>query len=255
MSIDSFVFIGIKNFIITDKITKKVECKIPHMVSISLSDETAQDFLRGGYGNPKLLTIFGDRDCKLEGSTATLTTDLLKILSNNKIETKTKPEMFVEEISIANGKFSLANTPAPNGVLDVFRIDTTTGKEIKPSLTIGSPSTNVTDFSISGKDITCNAAVTKIIVYYQSAVEVETIEAKDSTPKNYAGHGLLLAKEIETGTLYSAWIDCPNMTIQPSFKTQSKNEAAAPEAVALNIDLLMDTAKGYPYSLDFKATV
>lgn len=252
MGISSFAFIGIRDFVITSKATKKIEGRIPHVVSINLSDETAQDFLRGGYGTPKLLTLFGDRDCKLECATSTMSTELYKILTNNTVETKTKAEMFEEDIDIAGGKFTLANAPAANGVFSVFKIDGFTGKEVKPEMKVGSPATNETDYSITGKEITCHSSVTKIRVYYEALVEVETIEARDNTPKNYAGAGLLVAKEIETGTLYTAWFDCPNMTVQPSFKIQAKNDSGAPEAVTLNIDLMFDTLKGYPYAIDFQ---
>ena len=247
----SFAFIGIKDFVIRDRITKAVECSLKHMVNISLSDETAQEFLRGGYGNPKLLTLFGDRNCKLEGQTATMTTDLLRVMSNNKILTKTKPEQQVEILTLSEGGFTLKSTPSSGVSPTIFKIDDATGKEIKPALKVGEPTSNETDYSISGTKITCHNSVKKIIVYYDADIEVETIEATDNTPKNYEGSGLLVAKEIETGTLYKAWIECPNMTVQPSFNMQSKNETGAPDPVSLNIDLLVDASKGYPYSLSF----
>lgn len=247
----SFAFIGIKDFVIRDRITKQVECSLKHMVNINLTDETAQEFLRGGYGNPKLLTLFGDRDCRLEGQTATMTTDLLKVMSNNGIVKKTKPEQQVETIEISGGKFTLKLNPTTGITPTIFKIDVASGKEVKPALVVGTPATKQTDYSISGKDITCHSSVAKIIVYYDADIEVETIEASDNTPKNYEGSGLLVAKEIETGKLYKAWIECPNITIQPSFSLQSKNENGAPDPVSLNMDLLVDTAKRYPYSLSF----
>lgn len=45
--IQSFAFIGIKNFIIRDKTTKAEACKLKHLVNINLTDETSQEFLRG----------------------------------------------------------------------------------------------------------------------------------------------------------------------------------------------------------------
>lgn len=251
MSLSSFAFIGIKDFVIRDRITKKVECSLKHMVNINLTDETAQEFLRGGYGNPKLLTLFGDRDCKLEGQTATMTTDLLKIQSNNQITKKTKPEQQVETISISGGKFSLKFAPSAGITPTIFKIDTATGKEVKPALKVGTPTSTETDYSISGKDITCHSSVQKIVAYYDADIEVETIEASDNTPKNYEGSGLLVAKEIETGKLYKAWIECPNMTVLPSFSLQSKNDSGSPNPVSVAVDLLVDTAKGYPYAISF----
>jgi len=248
-NIASFAFIGIKNFVFRDKTSKEVLCNLEHMVNISLTDETAQDFLRGGYGNPKLLTIYGDRDCKLEGTTATMTTDLMKIMSNNSVVTKTTPEQFVETLTLSGGVFTLTNTPSIGITPTIFKVDAD-GKIVKPALVVGTPATNATDYSIASTAITCHSSVTKIKVFYDSDVTVETIEAKDNTPKNYEVKGLLVCKEIETGNLYTAWIDCPNATVQPSFTLQGKNDSAAPDAVTVNIDLLVG-ADGYPYKLAF----
>lgn len=250
-SLASFAFIGIKDFVIRDRITKTVECSLKHMVNINLTDETAQEFLRGGYGNPKLLTLMGDRECRLEGQTATMTTDLLKVMSNNAIQTKTKAEQQVEILSGDGGSFSLTKDPSEGVAPTIFKIDETTGKEIKPALTVGEPASTETAYSISGKTITCHTSVKKIVVYYDADIEVETIEATSNTSKNYEASGLLVAKEIESGKLYKAWIECPNITVQPSFSLQSKNENGAPDPVTVSVDLLVDTVKGYPYSISF----
>ena len=88
-------------------------------------------------------------------------------------------------------------------------------------------------------------------MYYETSVEVETIEVKDVTPKNYEFAGLAVAKEIESGKLYRVWIEIPNGSIAPSYNIGAKNEASAPDSIELKIDCLMDTGKGYPISLSF----
>ena len=57
MKLESFAFIGIKNLVIKDRETHATKCLLPHLVNLSLNDETARDYLRGGFGNPKLLTV------------------------------------------------------------------------------------------------------------------------------------------------------------------------------------------------------
>ena len=249
--IEAFCFIGIKNFIIRDKTTHAVQCTLPHMVNIGIDDQTATEFLRGGYGNPKLLTLYGDRDCQLTGTTATQTVDLIKVMSNAVSSVKTKHLPIEETIVISGGKFTLANTPSTGIAPTIYAVDANTGKELKPALVVGTPATNATDYSINAKEITCNSAVTKIKVYYDTDIEVETIEMNDSTSKNYEGYGLLVAKDVITGQLYKAWIECPNMSIALNNKVGAKNDTGAPDAVEITVDL-MQGADGYPYALDFQ---
>ena len=58
MKLESFAFIGIKNLVIKDRETHATKCLLPHLVNLSLNDETARDYLRGGLGNPKPLFSF-----------------------------------------------------------------------------------------------------------------------------------------------------------------------------------------------------
>lgn len=245
----SFAFIGIKDLTFRKRGQSAIEAHLKHLVDINLSDETAVDYLRGGYNNPKLLTIYGDRDCKVEGNTATASTELLKIMTNNTTKVVTENRQKIETLDIVGGKFTLSETPVSDPGIQVYNI--VNGKKVTPALVVGSPTTNATDYSITGKEITCHSTVTQIVVYYYYSVEVETIEASGNTPKNYEVEGLLVAKEIETGDLLKVWLYAPNATIQPSFKLQAKNEASAPDAVGISIDMLMDDAKGYPYKLSF----
>lgn len=246
----SFAIIGIKDLVVKDKGTKAVQAKFSHLVNINISDELSTDYLRGGFSNPKLLTIYGDRDTTLTATSATMSTDLLKILTNSSTEIKTKSEQMVEDLVLSTGKFTIKETPTSGVAPTIFKLDEY-GKEVKPALTVGTPTSNEGDYSISGKDITCHSSVKKIRVYYETSVEVETIEVKDVTPKNYEFAGLAVAKEIESGKLYRVWIEIPNGSIAPSYNIGAKNEASAPDSIELKIDCLMDTGKGYPISLSF----
>ena len=248
----SFAFIGIKDFVIRDKTTHAVACTLKHMVGLDIEDTTAQDFLKGGLGMDKLLTLYGSRDCKLTGQTATQTTDLIKVMSNTSMVIKTKPQQQIEEPLLIGGKFTLNLVPSAGISPTIYKIDAN-GKEVKPALVVGSPTTKETDYSIANtKEITCHTSVTKIRVYYDSDIEVETLEMAENVSKNWEGSGLLLVKEIETGALYNAWLDCPNMSVQPSFKLSVANSESAPSPIDLTIDLMKDTAKGYPYAISFK---
>lgn len=252
--IDDYAFLGIRNYIIRDKNTHAVECTLPNMVNITIDDTTATDFLKGGYGNPKLLTLYGNRDCKLTGQTATQTMELLKIMNNATSTVKTKHLPVEETLTISGGKFTLSQVPSSGIAPTIYKIDTSTGKVLKPALVAGTPTSNVTDYSISTKTITCHSSVTKIKVIYDTDIEVETVEMTSSTPKNYEAYGLLVAKEIATGNIYKAWIECPNISITLSNKITVKNDTGAPDPIDIEIDLLIG-ADGYPYALDFQKEV
>lgn len=249
-SLGSFALVGIKDLVVKDKSTKAVQAKFSHLVNINISDELSTDYLRGGYSNPKLLTIYGDRDTTLTATSATMSTDLLKILTNSQVEVKTKSEQMVEDLEIKTGKFTVSAEITSGVAPTIYKLDEF-GKEVKPALTVGTPLSNEADYSISGKDITCHSSVKKIRVYYETMVEVETIEIKDVTPKNYEFSGIAVAKEIESGKLYKVWIEIPNGSITPSYNIGAKNEASAPDSVELTIDCLQDNAKGYPIAISF----
>lgn len=203
-----------------------------------------------GYGNPKLLTLYGDRNCQLTASTATQTTDLIKVMFNTTSIVKTKSLPVVETLTVSGGVFTLSKTPASGIAPTIFKVDTTTGKELKPALVAGTPTTNPTDYSISGTTVTCNSSVTKISVSYNAEIEVEALEMSDNTPKNWEACGILYCKEIETGNLYKAWLELPNISILPNASMSAKNENGAPDPVELTVDLMVG-ADGYPYALDF----
>lgn len=300
----SFALIGIKDLVAKDRTTKKVEANLKHLVNINITDELSTDYLRGGYTNPKLLTIYGDRDTTLTATSATMSTDLLKILSSTEAQIKTKSELMIEDLEaegsavpFADGEegksvFTLSADVTPNSTMTIFAIDQF-GKEVKPALVLGQPAEdgdiivhppvdggdngddglgggsdngdNAVDgvavqdiiyetgfeYSIDGRTITCDASITKIRVYYESLVEVETLEIADIVPKSFAFSGLAVAKEIESQKLYKVWIEIPNGSISPSYNISAKNEASAPDSIELTIECLQDTTKGFPIAISF----
>ena len=246
----SFALIGIKDLVVKDRATKAVEAKLSHLVNINIADELSSDYLRGGYTNPKLLTIYGDRNTTLTATSATMSTDLLKILTGTQSEVKTKLEQMVEEPALKEGKFTIKYEVASGAEPTIYALDEY-GKELKPALTVGTPTSEAGQYSITTKDITCHAGVKRIRVYYEASVEVETIELGNVTPKSYEIAGLAVAKEIETGKLYRVWVEIPNGSISPTYSISAKNEASAPDSVELTIDCLQDTSKGYPIAISF----
>lgn len=247
MALASYAFIGIKNLIFKNKTTGEVECNVKHLVDLNLTDQMNEDFLRGGYGYNKLMTVYSGRETKLEGSTATQTTSLTKIMSNSETVVQTIANQQIEELELVGGKFTLALEPTVGESITVCALDVH-GKETK--LTAGSPSTEG-QYSITGKIITCHASIKKVRVYYMANESVESVEIKEITPKNWAAVGILVAKEIESGKLYKCTLDMPNVSVSPNFSSAFKNSDGAPDAVGLAINLMHDEGKGYVYSMNF----
>ncbi len=251
MKLESFAFIGIKNLVIKERDTHTTKCLLPHLVNLSLNDETARDYLRGGLGNPKLLTVFGDRDTTLTGTTATMTADLMSVMTSNDVETVTKAVQVVETLeadSANSGTFTLTQAPsATNTAITVWSVDDVGKSE---ALTKGDA---VSDgvYTVTGQAIETETTVTRIKVAYMVDKEVQGIAGKDFVAKTYEANGILLVQEIESDKIFTVDLELPRITVAPSYSLSAKNESGAPDTVELTIDLLKDDNKGYSYYLAF----
>lgn len=248
MKLESFAFIGIKNLVIKDRETHATKCLLPHLVNLSLNDETARDYLRGGLGNPKLLTVFGDRDTTLTGTTATMTADLMSVMTSNDVETATKPVQVVETLEGTSGAFTLTQEPSTtNTAITVWKVDDVGKSEL---LTKGE-SVSEGVYTITAKAIATEETVTRIKVAYMVDKEVQGIAGKDFVAKTYEANGILLVQEIESDKIFTVDLELPRITVAPSYSLSAKNESGAPDTVELTIDLLKDDNKGYSYYLAF----
>lgn len=235
---------GVKNLVFRDKTSHEVVGDIKYLVDVSLSDELASDFLRGGYNNPKLLTIYGDRETTFTGNSATISPELLKIMTSTEIVNKEVEEDFVEELIHASNILTLEKTPI-SAYLEVYPLDQHGKKGTKLA---------TTDFTVSTNKITLNTPTSeRYVVYYRSKVQVATIETKDVTPRTYDASALVVFTEIESKELKQGWIRIPSASVQPKYSIAGKNEASAPDAIEITIDCLMDSVYGYPYAIDIMA--
>ena len=248
MKLESFAFIGIKNLVIKDRETHATKCLLPHLVNLSLNDETARDYLRGGLGNPKLLTVFGDRDTTLTGTTATMTADLMSVMTSNDVETATKAVQVVETLEGTSGAFTLTQVPSTtNPAITVWKVDDVGKSEL---LTKGD-AVEEGKYTVTAQAIETEATVTRIKVAYMVDKEVQGIAGKDFVAKTYEANGILLVQEIESDKIFTVDLELPRITVAPSYSLSAKNESGAPDTVELTIDLLKDDNKGYSYYLAF----
>ncbi len=250
--IGDFAIVGIRSLTAFDKVTKNKVGNFENLVNINFTDELAVDYLRGGYTNPKLLAIYGDRDPKFTATTATISPELLKVLTSNELaERVEKSKLYVEYPELKAGGFTLEKLPTAGTTMTVCALDEF-GREMSPQLTIGDPTTEETEYSIADKVITCNSAVKTIVVYYEALTIVDSLEISEIIPKNYRYVARCVVAHIATGEKKMAWMEIPNGAVTPSYSLSGKNEASAPDAVELVIDCLMDKASKYPIELSFE---
>lgn len=196
-----------------------------------------------------LLAIYGDRDAKFTAETATLSPEILAIMTNNALTVKTKQIQQNETLEISGGKFTMSKDMVSGTNLTVKAFGAY-GK--LKTLTVGTPSTSADQYSITGKVITCHTSVTKIKVYYMAEEEVETIELSDITPKTFEFVADCLCKEIESQNLYRCTMHIPSGSITPEYSIGGKNSSDVPDNTTLTIDCVMNDEYGYPIAINFK---
>lgn len=249
--INEFVILGIKDLLVFSRDSGDLIGDIKYLVDISISDEIQQSDLRGGYGNPKLLTIYGDRTTSMSANSASMSVELLRIMTGQGIVAKTKlVDVEPELVEVSGSSATLKEAPALSGGISVYETDGFGRNTKKLSKVSSSPSTG--QFSVSGTTVTVHSGTTgKIRVYYQVSKEVEVIEAKGGTPPTFRMTAKAVAKDLETGLLYACDIEIPKATVSSSYSISGKNSSETPDNVPVTVDMLHDAEKGYPYAITF----
>lgn len=245
----NFVIIGIKSLLAKSKLDGSVQAELTKLVNVSFSDSMSASYLRGGLGNEKILVVYGDREAKFTAETATLSPEILAIMTNNKLTVKTKQVQQIETLEVSGGKFTLSKDIVAGTAITV-KAFSAYGK--LKALTVGTPTSNQDQYSISGKVITCHTAVTKIKVYYMANEEVETIELADITPKTFEFVADCVCKEVESGNLYRCTMHIPMGSITPEYSIAGKNSSDVPDNSTITIDCMMSEEHGYPIAINFQ---
>lgn len=197
--------------------------------------------------NPVILTIKGDRTCKLSASSSTLSTDYIKLLTGNSVTTKTvNTPKRDKELSITSNTATLTKTPAVGANVTVF-LSNANGENItKLNKTSSAPTAG--QYSITGSTITVASGTTGVLnVYYFVAEEVEAQEATSGVTPTYSCKGVCLLTSTSNKRLYRGIIDMPNVQVSPSVTLAGKNSSDAPDANTLELDLL--STGTYPYAI------
>lgn len=135
-------------------------------------------YARGGRGNAKLVGFSSNREATLTMEDAIFDNDAIAMLTGNDLIAGKKVIDRNEIGSVTSSKLILGKTPK-GALISVYKLnaDGTNGQEY----TLGTPSTNPLEYSITGKELTFNSAVandTQFRIYYkvETAIDSKTIK-------------------------------------------------------------------------------
>lgn len=177
-------------------------------------------YARGGRGNAKLVGFSSNRESKINLEDAIFDNKAVAMLTGNNILEGKKTVDRRDVITVTSNKASLQKTPK-GALISVYEVnpDGTNGKEY----TLGTPATNVNDFSIAAKELTFNVGVvnnTKVRVYYkvETALDAKTIKV---TSDKFGGSfrvtlDVLVVDEF-TKKAFQGQLNIPNAKFEDSF--------------------------------------
>lgn len=135
-------------------------------------------YARGGYGNAKLVGFSSNREATLTLEDAIFDNNAVAMLTGNDLITGTRTVDFHEVKAVSSSMISLSKTPNGN-LISVYKLnaDGTNGDEY----TLGDPTTNEKEYSVSSKSLTFNSSVsdgTKFRIYYkiQTNTDAKTVK-------------------------------------------------------------------------------
>lgn len=177
-------------------------------------------YARGGRGNAKLVGFSTNREARITLQDAIFDNAAIAMLTGNDLVAGVKKVDRNEIGSVTSSKLTLAKTPQ-GALVSVFKLnaDGTNGAEY----TLGTPATNPTEYSITGKEITFNSGVvngTQFRVYYQvnTAIDAKTIKVtSDSFGKSFRVTLDVLVVDQHTKQAFQGQLRIPNAKFEDNF--------------------------------------
>jgi hypothetical protein len=135
-------------------------------------------YARGGKGNSRLVGFSSNREATITLQDAIFDNEAIAMLTGNDLETGVKVIDYNEIQSVTSNTLSLSKTPK-GAIISVYKVnpDGTNGEEY----TLGTPTSNPLEYSVSGKDLTFDAGVandTKFRIYYKVETPIDTKSIK-----------------------------------------------------------------------------
>lgn len=236
-TLNDFVIRGIEDLMFYDA-DGKYKGRLKYLSDINISDTTSVAELRGGYGNPVLLTIRGDRTVQMTANNSTLSMTQLSIMLNSTKTVKTVASPKYElRLPITSNTVTLTGTPMAGQDVSVFTTNTNGEDLIALTKVVSAPTGN--QFSITGNTITVSATVTgSLNVYYFVSQEVESIAGTGGATDIYKCYAKCVLQSISNKRMYSGDIVMPNVQVSSDVNLGGSNSAEVPEASVITLDLL-----------------
>jgi hypothetical protein len=165
------------------------------------------------------------------------------MLTGNALLEAVKTIDYNEQKTITSNKLTLSKTPQ-GAIVSVFKVNTmdgTNGQEY----TLGTPATNALEYSVSGKDLTFNTAVTNGMifrVYYKvnTAVDAKTVRvSSDAFGGTFRISVDLIVKDSADGKDYAAQLSIPRGKFEDTF-AMNLSVDSDPATLELPIEILND---------------
>ena len=193
-----------------------------------------------GRGNAKLVGFSSNREAKITLQDAIFDNKAIAMLTGNDLVNGTKLIDRNEIGSVTSSKLTLSKTPQ-GAIVSVFKLnaDGTNGTEY----TLGTPATNATDYSVSGKDLTFHTSVTngtQFRVYYQvnTATDAKSIKvSSDKFGKSFRVVLDVLVVDEYSKNAYEGQLRIPNAKFEDNFNL-SFSADGDPAVLDLNMEIL-----------------
>jgi hypothetical protein len=177
-------------------------------------------YARGGRGNAKLVGFSTNREAKITLQDAIFDNKAIAMLTGNDLVAGVKKVDKNEIQSVTSNTLTLSKTPA-GAILSVFKLnaDGTNGVEY----TLGTPASNATDYSVSGKVLTFHTSVTnstQFRIYYQvnTASDAKSMKvSSDQFGKSFRVTLDVLVVDEFTKAAFQGQLRIPNAKFEDNF--------------------------------------
>lgn len=198
-------------------------------------------YARGGFGNAKLVGFSSNREATLSLTDAIFDNLAMAMLTGNDAETGAKEVYKEESHKVVGGKITLEKTPVGN-LISVYELDS--GGNNDKELTIGDPTTNPDEYTITSKDLTVDASLNgkNIRVYYKVTTDTDATTVKVTSDKFGGTFKVivdLLVRDEETQQDYAAQLIIPNCKFEDSFNFDLSVDGD-PASLDLTMEILKD---------------
>jgi hypothetical protein len=197
-------------------------------------------YARGGRGNSKLVGFSTNREARITLQDAIFDNNAIAMLTGNDLVAGVKKVDRNEIGTITSNTITLAKTPQ-GALLSVFKLNTdgTNGQEY----TLGTPATNATEYSITGKVMTFHTSVTnntQFRIYYQvnTASDAKTVKVtSDQFGKTFRVVLDVLVVDEFTKDAFEGQLRIPNAKFEDNFNLSFAADGD-PAVLDLNMEIL-----------------